>query len=218
MTQPTPAASPAVPAPATDPTAEEVAKHVTRAIFALKVPSPDGSQHYQSGRDDGLEAAMDAARDAVLAVLPATDQRAAALTDREKAMLGFALEMAQEEIHARSLEVTDEDRAALEALRRLAGEAQQDEAGDEGCETGDMRTCTGTCPTHGELPEQQRTREAQPGQPQLERKRLLTLATPCAVCQHPYNWHTGDGCQFDDEVTRCGCIAFAEAQRDGAQP
>ncbi|QJT04387.1 hypothetical protein G9272_32230 [Streptomyces asoensis] len=50
--------------------AEELAKHVTRAIFALKTPSPDGSQHYQSGWDDGLEAAMDAARDAVLAVSP----------------------------------------------------------------------------------------------------------------------------------------------------
>lgn len=30
-----------------------------RAIFALKTPSPDGSPHYQSGWDDGLEAAID---------------------------------------------------------------------------------------------------------------------------------------------------------------
>lgn len=65
-------------------------------------------------------------------VLPAPDQRAVMLTDREKAMLGFALEMAQEEIHARSLEVTDEDRAALEGLRRLA-EAQQDAEPERGC-------------------------------------------------------------------------------------
>ena len=57
--------------------AEEVAKHVTRAIFALKTPSPDGSTHYQSGWDDGLEAAMDAARDAVLAVLPEPADQAA---------------------------------------------------------------------------------------------------------------------------------------------
>ncbi|MFF7190538.1 hypothetical protein ACFZAR_36205 [Streptomyces sp. NPDC008222] len=49
--------------------------------------------------------------------------------------------------------------------RRLAGEAQQNEAGDEGCETGDMRTCTGACPVHGELPEQQPAREAQQDRP-----------------------------------------------------
>src|SRR5438477_10118532 len=42
-------------APAADRAADELAKHVTRAIFALKVPSPDGSQHYQAGWDDGLE-------------------------------------------------------------------------------------------------------------------------------------------------------------------
>jgi hypothetical protein len=58
-----------------DPTAE-VAKHVTRAIFALKSPPPPGSQHYRSGWDDGLEAAMDAARDALAAVLPASVDRA----------------------------------------------------------------------------------------------------------------------------------------------
>ena len=54
-----------------------LAKHITRAIFALKTPSPGGSQHYQSGWDDGLEAAMDAARDAVLSVLPAPVDRGA---------------------------------------------------------------------------------------------------------------------------------------------
>lgn len=54
-----------LPAPA-DRAAEELAKHVARAIFALKSPTPPGSEHYRSGWDDGLEAAMDAARDAVL--------------------------------------------------------------------------------------------------------------------------------------------------------
>jgi hypothetical protein len=39
----------------------------------------------------------------------------------------------------------------------------------------------------------------------------LTLATPCAGCPHPYNWHTSDGCAADDGTTRCGCIAFAVA-------
>ncbi|MFF7335410.1 ParB N-terminal domain-containing protein [Streptomyces sp. NPDC008150] len=36
-------------------------------------------------------------------------------------------------------------------------------------------------------------------------QRPLTLATPCVVCKHPYNWHTAEGCQ----VEICGCIAFA---------
>ncbi|WP_330328217.1 hypothetical protein [Streptomyces pseudovenezuelae] len=53
---------------------------------------------------------------------------------------------------------------------------------------------------------------------QTARKKLLTLTTPCAVCKHPYNWHKAGICQFDDEPTRCECIAFAEAQQDGAQP
>ncbi|MFJ8791423.1 hypothetical protein [Streptomyces sp. NPDC102462] len=49
--------------------------------------------------------------------------------------------------------------------------------------------------------------------PAAERRKLLTLATPCAVCTHPFNWHVAGVCQFDDEKTRCDCIAFAE---DGA--
>lgn len=42
-----------------------VQQAATRAIHALKSPTPDGSRHYQSGWDDGLEAAIDAARDAL---------------------------------------------------------------------------------------------------------------------------------------------------------
>lgn len=38
---------------------------VTRAIYALRNPPPDGSQHYQSGWDAGLDAAMETARDAI---------------------------------------------------------------------------------------------------------------------------------------------------------
>jgi hypothetical protein len=63
--------------------AAEVAQHVTRAIFALKSPAPSGSEHYRSGWDDGLEAAMDAARDAVLSVLPASLDRGAVLREAE---------------------------------------------------------------------------------------------------------------------------------------
>lgn len=61
-----PAAASAVVAPPTSRAAEELAKCVTRAIWALKSPPPPGSQHYRSGWDDGLEAAIDAARDEVL--------------------------------------------------------------------------------------------------------------------------------------------------------
>src|SRR5690606_16115493 len=54
------------------------------------------------------------------AVAPPTNHTA--LSDREKAMLSFALEIAQEEIHARSLDITDQDKAALVSLRRMADE------------------------------------------------------------------------------------------------
>lgn len=38
---------------------------------------------------------------------------------------------------------------------------------------------------------------------------MVYLSTPCSVCKHPFNWHTGGVCQFDDEVNPCDCIAFA---------
>ncbi|MFF1684657.1 hypothetical protein [Streptomyces sp. NPDC058254] len=41
----------------------ELAKRSIRAIHALKSPVPAGSQHYRSGWDDGLEAAIDAVRE-----------------------------------------------------------------------------------------------------------------------------------------------------------
>lgn len=50
----------------------------------------------------------------------------------------------------------------------------------------------------------------------IVRKPLLTLATPCAVCTHPYNWHQGGICQAGPEENRCGCIAFARADEGGA--
>ncbi|MFZ3592242.1 hypothetical protein [Streptomyces sp. BH104] len=43
----------------------ELVKRGLRAIHALKSPAPDGSQHYRSGWDDGLEAAIDAVREMV---------------------------------------------------------------------------------------------------------------------------------------------------------
>ncbi|MGV9756964.1 hypothetical protein ACWDUC_14255 [Streptomyces tricolor] len=113
--------------PTADRAAEEVAKHVTRAIFALKTPSPDGSTHYQSGWDDGLEAAMDAARDAVLAVLPEPVDRAAVRAEAlgEGADAVAADRTATIPVHtawARGMT------RAEELLRRLAGEPPASEA------------------------------------------------------------------------------------------
>ncbi|MDX3034954.1 hypothetical protein [Streptomyces scabiei] len=71
-----------LPAPA-DRAAEELAKRVTRAIFALKSPAPPGSEHYRAGWDDGLEAAMDAARDAVVDRVAAETPPAETLDDDE---------------------------------------------------------------------------------------------------------------------------------------
>ncbi|MET8826051.1 hypothetical protein ABZX40_13345 [Streptomyces sp. NPDC004610] len=106
---------------------DEAAKHVVRSVFALKTPSPDGSKHYQAGWDDGLEAAMEAARDAVLAVLlPPPADRAAVLTEPERQFLTFALDQAAEELSL-GRGFTDADTAALERLRRLAAEPQQRE-------------------------------------------------------------------------------------------
>lgn len=45
-------------APAADP--GELKQTLTRAVFALKTPPPDGSRRYQAGFDAGLEAAIDA--------------------------------------------------------------------------------------------------------------------------------------------------------------
>jgi len=42
----------------------ELATRAIRAVHKLKSPAPSGSQHYRSGWDDGLEAAIDAIRTA----------------------------------------------------------------------------------------------------------------------------------------------------------
>lgn len=49
------------------PTPQETQAAV-RAIHALRSPAPEGSEHYRSGWDTGLEAAMDAVRDLAPAV------------------------------------------------------------------------------------------------------------------------------------------------------
>lgn len=49
------------------------------------------------------------------------------LTEIERQLLIFALELAEEEIHARSLEILAKDRAALTSLRRLADDTATQE-------------------------------------------------------------------------------------------
>jgi len=43
-----------------------------------------------------------------------------ALTETERAMLGYALDLAQDQIHSRGDEFTADDQAALDTLRRMA--------------------------------------------------------------------------------------------------
>jgi hypothetical protein len=63
------------------------------------------------------------------AALKARADRAAVLTEPERKMLAFALEITQEEIHARSLDLADNDKAALVSLRRMADETATTETG-----------------------------------------------------------------------------------------
>ncbi|MEU7381529.1 hypothetical protein AB0A91_16305 [Streptomyces sp. NPDC042207] len=45
--------------------------------------------------------------------------------------------------------------------------------------------------------------------------RPVPLATPCAACGHPYNWHDRPGwCEFkDDENRHCGCAEFVPGEK-----
>jgi hypothetical protein len=67
-----------------------------------------------------------AAYDASRAAAPSAPADRAALSDTERQFLTFALDQAAEEMSLGD-GFTDEDRAALEKLRRVAGEAQQPE-------------------------------------------------------------------------------------------
>jgi len=138
-------AAPAV-VPAVDETAEAAAKTVTRAIYALKSLPPPGSQHYRSGWDDGLEAAIDAARDAVLAVLPDTS-RAAVLRE--------AIDVAREEGHrleeVAGVEAARGARSVAYLLRKLLVKAQP---GLRRVAGGEQHTNTQTLPARGDQVEQ----------------------------------------------------------------
>ena len=55
------------------PTPEALTRYLVRSVFALKASSPDWSKRYQFGWNDGLEAAMDAIREAVSLMSPALE-------------------------------------------------------------------------------------------------------------------------------------------------
>ncbi|MGA5372321.1 hypothetical protein ACPCSD_14735 [Streptomyces griseoincarnatus] len=67
------------------------------------------------------------------AALKARADRAVVLTEPERKMLAFALEITQEEIHARSLDLADDDKAALVSLRRMADETDNTQTTPEAC-------------------------------------------------------------------------------------
>lgn len=117
--------APPAAAPAVDRAADVSAKSVTRAIFALKSPPPPGSQHYRSGWDDGLEAAIDAARD-VLSVVPGpASTRAETLRAAADELLALHDSLITDpDVTGKYL--SGIERATTE-LRRLADEAQSAE-------------------------------------------------------------------------------------------
>lgn len=44
--------------------------------------------------------------------------------------------------------------------------------------------------------------------------RPVALATPCASCGHPYNWHASRAaCEFGNKTNRCGCTRFVPGER-----
>lgn len=102
-------------------------RHLVHAVDRMRGDWAESSEKRRVELWRGLHEASDAVWNRPLAVLPAPADRAAVLTETERSMFRFALEMAQEEIHARSLEFSANDRAALTSLRRLADEAQQAE-------------------------------------------------------------------------------------------
>jgi hypothetical protein len=228
MTAHDPAVSSAGPAPATDrDTLERVARRLAARDWCIDEEGDDDwERRGEKFRADYLEWARE-----VLTVLPAPDQQAAALSDRERAMLGFALEMAQEEIHARSLEFTDDDKSALDSLRRLAGEAQQDEAGapwaTDGARIGRALIWSWSDIGKGEFGRGYRAA-------QEEARAILTRALTrgaqqdrCPSCDHKREYHDAGGrCWFTvDHGTPgsnlvCPCAPrrdASEAQQDPTQ-
>jgi hypothetical protein len=186
-----------LPAPA-DRSAEELAKRVTRAIFALKSPAPSGSEHYRAGWDDCLEAAMDAARDAVVDWVaaetpPAETQTAAAVVARVLAV-------------AEVIEANGITWAADSIRRACSGDAEQPRTCGNCGQVHASHSLThfgaqggpwycvdrDDCRAAGGLPPRKPTGvEAQPGK---------DTETQRCVCKHPADEHSVYGC-----ADGCGC-------------
>ncbi|MFJ2961214.1 hypothetical protein ACIPIC_02755 [Streptomyces collinus] len=135
------AAAPAVQAPAADRAAlrEQIAETLvatSRADWPY-TPGQEKWDHHKHGDRPGHTYAISCAlctndvdrlADAVLAVLPAPTDRAAVLSQTERGMLRYALDLAQEQMFSRGDEFGDGDQAAVDSLRRMADEAQPAEA------------------------------------------------------------------------------------------
>jgi hypothetical protein len=104
----------------TDPTATDRA--ALRETIAALFRNPPGAERLGDATPGEIA-------DAVLAVLPASADRAAVLSKAERTMLTYALDQAQEHIWSRD-GFTDEDQAAVDSLRRMADEAQPADAWD----------------------------------------------------------------------------------------
>ncbi|MFF5473379.1 hypothetical protein [Streptomyces achromogenes] len=189
--------------------AEEVAKDVVRSIFALKTPSPDGSTHYQSGWDDGLEAAMDAARDAVLAVVSVlvTDRA----TVRAETLREAADRIDRTDLPQDYVDMFDNGaRWATAELRRLAGEAQQDEGPDDTVHACPGRWGGPNCRCFDGKPDREAQQDpAQDGEARCTCGHLATIHTGarrfCAVPPCSCSQYTARSGQPEtDEETRRG--------------
>lgn len=169
----------------------ELARHVTRAIFALKSPPPAGSEHYRSGWDDGVEAAMDAARDAVLAVVAPGSAPAAPSEAVRKRLRRWAYAAGHIESELDGAVDRIYELVARDVLSRTAPEPP-------------------AAPTICELPHETIEEEDE-----CERRRLAAapdpLATECAnpECEHTLNWRTGTpGGVCVARGASCPCDAF----------
>ncbi|MFI9598883.1 hypothetical protein ACIHCX_03210 [Streptomyces sp. NPDC052043] len=103
----------ATPPAAVQPPADRAAlrDRIAEALTGAYLTAPDDS------------AIMDHCADAVLAVLPEpVDRPAAGLSQTERDMLRYALDLAQEQMFSRGDEFGEDDQPALDRLRRLACE------------------------------------------------------------------------------------------------
>lgn len=114
--------------PAGEPSADRAALRDLIAEALMQWAERNNSSQYASmRRPETVRANSYSRADAVLAVLPEPADRAVVLSEAECKMLTYALALAQDKIW--SLDgFTREDQAALNSLRRLAGEQPTKEA------------------------------------------------------------------------------------------